>query len=65
MIDEILKNLEAVRANHPDDDNIIRICEAVVAKHGGYTCRAEWANKIHGFIDLHTGKIIKKVSENV
>jgi len=48
MLDEILKQLEALRnrkqnSNEPPD-YIIRVCEAIVAEKAGYKDRMEWSH---------------------
>lgn len=43
---ELLAALENLRIQHSDDDYILRVASAIVAKCFGYNDRVEWTEKV-------------------
>lgn len=43
---ELLAILENLRISHPNDDYILRVASAIVAKSFGYNSRADWTEKV-------------------
>ena len=63
---ELLAALENLRIMNPNDDYILRVASATVAKSFGYDSRAEWTEKLDdsGLVEYGIYDNIDKAKEN-
>lgn len=43
-MEEFRKRIRDEKRNHEPPDYVIRVCQAIVAEHAGYSERMEWAH---------------------